>query len=158
MAGSQFRSPIDVDQTLKIVEILQPLVTDLSDLVMLLKHAHWNVRGALFLPLHEQLDTIAETVRDAVDEVAERIVTLGHPADGLVQSVAAGTRLNPLRAQFLATQEVIEGISSRIHTVTTFLRLAIDETGEIDSVTQDMLIGITGPLEKHLWMLQSQQL
>ncbi len=158
MAGSQFRSPIDGDQTMKIAEKLQPLLNDLSDLAMLLKHAHWNVRGALFLPLHEQLDAIADTVRDAVDEIAERIVTIGHPADGLVQSIAAGTRLNPMRAQFLATQEVIEGISSRLHTVTTFLRQAIDETGDVDPVTQDMLMGITGQLEKHLWMLQSQQL
>lgn len=143
---------------MKIVEKLQPLLTDLTDLAMLLKHAHWNVRGALFLPLHEQLDAITDSVRDAADVIAERIVTLGHPADGLVQSVAAGTRMNPLRTQFLATQEVIEGISSRLHTVNTFLRQAIDETGDIDPVTQDTLIGITGQLEKHLWMLQSQQL
>ena len=143
---------------MKIVEIIQPILTDLSDLGLLLKHAHWNVRGALFLSIHEQLDSIANTVRDSADEIAERIVTLGHPADGLVQSVAAGTRLNPLRAQFLPTQEVIEAISSRIHTVTSFLRQAIDDTGDVDPVTQDMLIGITGQLEKHLWMLQSQQL
>ncbi|MDZ4851756.1 MAG: ferritin-like domain-containing protein [Pirellulaceae bacterium] len=44
-----------------------------------MSHARWNVSGALFLQLHEQLDTIADTVRSAADEVAERIVTLGHP-------------------------------------------------------------------------------
>jgi starvation-inducible DNA-binding protein len=158
MAGSQFRPPLDGDRTFKIVEQLQPLLNDFNDLAMLLKHAHWNVRGALFLPLHEQLDTITDTVRDASDEIAERMVMLGHPADGLVQSVAAATRLNPLRVQFLATQEVIEAISSRLHTVINFLRQAIGETGDVDPITQDMLIGITAQLEKHLWLLQSQQL
>ena len=83
---------------MKIVEKLQPLLTDLSDSTLLLKHAHWNVRGALLLSLHEQLNTTSDTFRDAADEIAERIVTLGHPSDGLVQLVAEGTRLNPLRA------------------------------------------------------------
>lgn len=158
MSGSQFRSPIETDLAMKIAEIFQPLLTDLSALGMLLKHAHWNVRGALFLPLHEQLDTVCDVVREAADEIAERMVTLGHPADGLVQSVANSTRLNPLRVQFLPAQEVIESISSRIHVVNTFLREAIVSSGELDAVSQDILIGITGRLEKHLWMLQSQQL
>ncbi|MCY2975848.1 MAG: DNA starvation/stationary phase protection protein [Planctomycetota bacterium] len=158
MSGSQFRSMVDVDKATATAAILQPLLTDITDLSLLLKHAHWNVRGALFQPLHEQLDKIVETARDASDEIAERMVTLGIPADGLVQSIAATTRLNPLHKRFLPTQEVIEEIGNRIHRVIGWLREAINETGNLDPVTQDMLIGICGPLEKHLWMLQSQQL
>lgn len=158
MSGSQFRSPVEADKASKVVKLLQPLLTDLSDLAMLLKHAHWNVRGALFLPLHEQLDKIVDTVREAADEIAERIVTLGEPADGLTQSVAANSRLNPLRVEFLPTAEVVETISGRLDTVNKFLRGAVDESGELDPITQDMLIGITAEMEKHLWMLQSQHL
>jgi len=158
MSGSQFRSIVSIDKANATASILQPLLTDITDLSLLLKHAHWNVRGALFQPLHEQLDEFVETARDASDEIAERMVTLGFPADGLVQSIAASTRLNPLHKRFLPTQEVIEEISNRIHHVIEWLREAIDKTGELDPVTQDMLIGICGLLEKHLWMLQSQQL
>jgi len=158
MNGSQFRSPIPDEKANATAAILQPLLIDVTDLSLLLKHAHWNVRGALFQPLHEQLDLIVDTAREASDEIAERIVTLGHPADGLVQSIAAGTSLNPLHKRFLPTQEVIEEISNRIHRVIELLRNAIDLTGELDPVTQDILIGISRPLEKHLWMLQSQQL
>jgi starvation-inducible DNA-binding protein len=149
---------IDLDKSTATAAILQPLLVDITDLSLLLKHAHWNVRGALFQPLHEQLDDIVETARDASDEIAERIVTLGYPADGLVQSIASATRLNPLHKRFLPTQEVIEEICNRIHRVVEWLREAIEKTGDLDPVTQDMLIGICGPLEKHLWMLQSQQL
>lgn len=158
MSGSQFRSMFDNDKANATATLLQPLLTDITDLSLLLKHAHWNVRGALFQPLHEQLDVIVETARDASDEIAERMVTLGVPADGLVQSIASSTRLNPLHKRFLPTQEVIEEISNRIYRVIEFLREAIEKTGDLDAVTQDMLIGICGPLEKHLWMLQSQQL
>lgn len=158
MSGSQFRSPIDGDRSFKTAERLQVVLTDVTDLSLLLKHAHWNVRGALFLQVHEQLDNIVDTARTASDDIAERIVTLGHPADGLVQSIAANTRLNPLRTQFLSTQEVIEDISSRIHRVIESFRTEIDAVGELDVVSQDLLIGIAAELEKHLWMLQSQQL
>jgi starvation-inducible DNA-binding protein len=158
MSGSQFRSPVDAGRAQKTVGLLQPLLTDLSDLALQLKHAHWNVRGALFLPIHEQLDRIVETVREAADEVAERIVTLGHPANGLAQAIAAESRLNPLRMQFLPSQEVIEALSARLDSVIQFLRVAIAATGELDPVSQDLLIGVAASLEKHLWMLQSQHL
>lgn len=138
--------------------MLQPLVVDLIDLGLHVKHAHWNVRGALFLPVHEQLDKIYETVLEAVDELAERQITLGYPVDGQSKTVAANSRLSPIRTHFLPSQEVVEEISNRLERVISFLREALDAVGDLDPITQDMLIRNTGALEKHLWMLQSQQL
>ena len=37
------------------------------------------------------------------------------------------------------------------------LRQAIATTGEVDPVSEDLLIGIAGSLEKHLWMVQAQE-
>jgi len=37
------------------------------------------------------------------------------------------------------------------------MRERIEALGEIDPVSEDMLIGITAPIEKQLWMLQSQE-
>lgn len=158
MSASKFLSPLAEDKADQVAEQLQPILFDSIDLALILKQAHWNVRGALFVPLHEQLDKIEATVQESVDDLAERLVTIGHPANGLSKNVASASRLNPIRTQFLPTQEVIHEISGRLHTLIGFFRGAIEAVGEIDPVTEDLLIGITSELEKHLWMLQSQQL
>jgi starvation-inducible DNA-binding protein len=158
MTASHFRCALSPESTLSIKEVLQPLVFDLSDLAMQIKHLHWNVRGALFQPLHEQLDSVHETVLDAVDSLAERQIMLGHPVDGLSQSVAKSTRMNAIPVHFFPTQEVIDDLSNRLLRVIEFLREGIDKAGSLDPVTQDLLIGVTADLEKHLWMLQAQQL
>lgn len=158
MTASFFRSPLSDDVTSKLASILQPIVTDLLVLGLQTKHAHWNVRGALFVPLHEQLDKIHETISDAADSVAERQVMIGHPVEGQAVSISKNSTLNPLRSNFLSCQEVVDDISNRLLSITESLRRGIAETGELDPVTQDLLIGITAELEKHLWMLQAQQL
>jgi starvation-inducible DNA-binding protein len=66
--------------------------------------------------------------------------------------------LNPLPVRFLPSQEVIEDISNRLGRAIELLRHGIEVTGVLDPITQDLLIGITAELEKHLWMLQAQQL
>lgn len=158
MTASFFRSALSDEVTSKLAGILQPVVTDLISLGLLTKHAHWNVRGALFVPLHEQLDELHDTISDAADDVAERQVILGHPVEGQAAAISKNATLNPLRSNFLSCQEVVEDVSNRLLALIELLRRSIEETGELDPVTQDLLIGITSELEKHLWMLQAQQL
>lgn len=137
--------------------LIQSLVWDLLDLSLQVKHAHWNVRGKAFLPVHEQLDSIHNTLLESIDELAERHVTLGLPIDGTCPSIASHSRVPPIHFQFLEASSVIEEVASRLLGFIGNLRSAIDVSGDLDAVTQDMLIGICGPLEKHLWMLQAQQ-
>ncbi|MEI8211445.1 MAG: DNA starvation/stationary phase protection protein [Planctomycetota bacterium] len=158
MTGSSFRSPVSAEIADRLAAELQPLVLDLIDLSLQLKHAHWNLRGAVFVPLHEQLDGLHESVLGAADALAERQVMIGHAVDGLARSFTERSRLNPLPVRFLPSQEVIEDISNRLARVIELLRHGIEITGALDPITQDLLIGTTAGLEKHLWMLQAQQL
>lgn len=158
MSGSDFKSPLTEDIASRLAAILQPIVFDLLDLSLQLKHVHWNLRGALFTPLHAQLDAIHAAVGEAADGVAERQIMIGHPVDGQSASVAAHSHLNALHVRFLPSQEGIEDMSNRLLRVIVVVRDGIHATGELDPVTQDLLIGIAAGLEKHLWMLQAQQL
>ena len=37
------------------------------------------------------------------------------------------------------------------------LRSSIEKLGDLDPITEDLCIAISGSLEKHLWMLQAQE-
>ena len=71
----------------KVNELLGRRLGDGIDLLLQLKHAHWNVKGPSFIALHELFDKVHAGVAEYVDLIAERIVQLGGTADGLAPVV-----------------------------------------------------------------------
>ena len=141
----------------KVTSILQDNLTNLIDLALLLKQAHWNVVGPNFRSVHLQLDEIIETVRDASDEVAERVSALGVAPDGRSSTVAEHSELKSYPNEFVRVTETIHLVADAMKTTIDHLREGIEKTGDLDPITEDMLIAISGPLEKHLWMVQAQE-
>ncbi|HBO14405.1 MAG TPA: DNA starvation/stationary phase protection protein, partial [Halieaceae bacterium] len=75
---ANFTAPGIEDATAeKTIGILDNRMVALIDLALTLKHVHWNVVGPNFIGVHEMLDPQVEAVREMVDQVAERIATLG---------------------------------------------------------------------------------
>ncbi|TWU46801.1 DNA starvation/stationary phase protection protein Dps [Rubripirellula reticaptiva] len=141
----------------KVTGILQGNLTNLIDLALLMKQAHWNVVGPNFRSIHLHLDEIIATVRDASDEVAERIAALGIPADGRSSTVAEASELESYPRDFVNVKETITRVADATKTTIDSLRDAIAKLGDLDPISEDMLIAISGPMEKHLWMLQAQE-
>lgn len=147
---------IDTGRAEKIAAILQERLTTLIDLSLTLKHIHWNVIGSGFIAVHEMMDTQTDSVRDMVDEVAERIATLGGVAGGLATQVvdmrsaeeeyALGRA--PVMAHLGALDKVYERIGSG-H------REAIEQLPSLDPVSEDMLISQTAQLEMHHWFVRA---
>lgn len=152
------RDILDSEPNEQVALILQKNLTNLIDLALLMKQAHWNVVGQNFRSIHLQLDEIIATVRDASDEVAERISTLGVAPDGRSATVAQESELSEYPREFVKVGETIRLVADATKATIDSLRSAIEKTGDLDPVSEDLLIGISGPLEKHLWMLQAQEI
>ena len=135
---------------------LQGLLVDLLAIALNGKQAHWHVTGSHFVPVHEQLDAIVDDAREWADLVAERAVTLGQPVDGRPATVAKTSRVAPFQEGFVEDDKVVRLVSDELRVVAERTRTAIERLGELDLVTQDLVIEIQRGLEKHLWMLQAQ--
>jgi len=135
-------------------ETLQDLLFHCIDMTMLLKHCHWNVKGVGFRPLHEFLDDIYSTVDDIRDDIAERMVMLQYPANGLSEDVVRNSDLATLPVEFIGTAEVISEMESRLEQLVKKFNEAVKSTNGDDPVTSNMLQDMTHQLEKHLWMLR----
>ena len=70
-------------------QFLTPMVLGLQGLAVNGKQAHWNVRGANFIAIHELLDSVVANAQAGADQAAERIVALGLPIVARVSSVAS---------------------------------------------------------------------
>ena len=139
-----------------VVKDLQATLVELVDLALLGKQAHWNVVGAHFRSVHLELDEIVDTSRLAYDRVAERLVTIGVPADGRAETVSTTSELAPYPAGFVSSTQTVELVGAAMDTIGGRMRERIARIGDVDPVSQDILIGTLDELEKAAWMLRSQ--
>lgn len=140
----------------KLIALMQPLLSDAIDLHYQAKQAHWNVRGASFIALHELFDKVAGEVEEHVDTIAERIAQLGGMPEGTIRSSAKRTRLKEYPLSISEGEQHVEALCSAISTFNAGARDAIDTSDEIgDKVTADMFTGIARGLDKTLWFIES---
>ncbi len=152
----QFTIPGMTDkQGKQVADLLQKQLSTYNDLHLTLKHVHWNVVGPNFIGVHEMIDPQVELVRGYADEAAERIAALGASPQGTPgailkdrtwddYSVGRDTVAAHLAALDLVYVGVIEDT-----------RKAIETVGDLDPVTEDMLIGHAGELEKFQWFVRA---
>lgn len=138
-----------------VVEILQRRLHALNDLALTLKHVHWNVVGPHFIAVHTMLDPQVDSVREMVDTLAERIATLGGSPVGtpgaLVQE-RSWSDYSVGRADAIAHL----GALNLVYTgVVGEHRADIEQTEELDAVTQDMLIAQSAALEQFQWFVRA---
>ena len=134
-------------------QFLSPVVIGLQALTVNGKQAHWHVRGANFVGVHELLDTIVAHAGDWADTAAERIVALGLPIDARVQTVAAKAKPTKVPAGFTKSDELVRDVIADIDAILVDVKAAIDGLDEIDLTSQDVVIEIMRGLEKDRWFL-----
>jgi starvation-inducible DNA-binding protein len=144
---------VSPDVAAGVAQFLSPVVIDLTALVVNGKQAHWHVRGANFVGVHELLDTIVEHAQDWADSAAERIVALGLPVDARLATVAAKTTTGELTAGFQQSGTTIAEFVAQIDAALTSVKTAVDELDAIDLTSQDIAIEIARGLEKDRWFL-----
>ena len=139
----------------EIIAVLQKRLHALNDLALTLKHIHWNVVGPQFIAVHTMLDPQVDGVRVMVDDVAERIATLGGSPKGTPGVLVAERTWDDYSIgrddaiAHLGALDLVYGGVIEDH------RVAIDTTEEPDPVTQDMLIAQTGELEQYQWFVRA---
>ncbi|MFC4225174.1 Dps family protein [Lysinibacter cavernae] len=136
-----------------VAQFLSPVVVDLTALAVNGKQAHWHVRGATFIAVHELLDTIVAHAQDFADLAAERIIALGLPIDGRIGSVAANTTTATLSEGFQQADVTIREMIAQLDATIATVQTAVTELDDIDLVSQDVAIAIAQGLEKDRWFL-----
>ncbi len=139
----------------QVAEILQDRLNALNDLALTLKHVHWNVVGPHFIGVHEMIDPQVVEVRDMVDETAERIATMGLSPIGTPGAIVKNRSWDDYTIDRGTTDEHLGALDVVYTGLLEDHRKAQETIGDLDAVTEDMLIGQIKSLELFHWFVRA---
>jgi starvation-inducible DNA-binding protein len=139
----------------ELAALLQERLSAYNDLHLTLKHVHWNVVGPNFIGVHEMLDPQVELVRGFADAAAERIAALGSSPKGTVGAIAADRTWDDYSLGRDTVPAHLAALDLVYNGVIADTRKAIERAGELDPVTEDMLISQAGELEQFQWFVRA---
>lgn len=135
---------------------LSKLLADTYTLYLTTHNFHWNVTGPMFNTLHLMFMGQYTELWNAVDPIAERIRSLGHPAPGSyaqfgkLSSIRDVPELPPKALEMVAI--LVDGHEAVARTARGVFPLA-DKAG--DEPTADLLTQRLTVHEQTAWMLRS---
>lgn len=148
-------SGIDSSHAEKMNELLAQRLTSMIDLELTLKHVHWNVVGPNFIAVHEMLDGFVVEIRDIVDELAERIRTLGGVPTGLPGALTTNRTWDDYPLGQASTQDHLRQLDVVYDGIVLDHRRAIAHGANYDPVSEGILVDQTASLEMQQWFVRS---
>ncbi|CAN5787829.1 DNA starvation/stationary phase protection protein [soil metagenome] len=153
---SSYTAPgLDKEAAAAVRETLQERLVALIDLQLTIKHIHWNVVGRNFISVHEMLDPQHAEVSAYVDAVAERIATLGGEPLGTPGAVVERRSWDNYKLNRALTHEHLQALDSVYVGLIEDHRKAIATCGDLDPVSEDLLLGQTNQLELFHWFVRA---
>ena len=152
----QTRNTLSENIRNRSIELLNKHLAAAIDLHAQVKHAHWNVRGANFIAVHELFDKVAGAVEDYSDTIAERAAALGGTAHGTIQVAVKHSFLVPYSLGIADAKDHIFEVSGALAAFGQSARQAIDESaGFGDADTADVFTEISRGIDHQLWLVES---
>lgn len=138
-----------------LVNELNTQVSSWSVLYTKLHNYHWYVKGHQFFTLHAKFEELYNEATLHMDEIAERILTLGgNPVatlkEHLEQSVVKEATGNE------QAEEMVKVIANDYGEMMQSLKKGMALAAEAgDDMTEDLLNATYQSIEKHQWMLRA---
>lgn len=138
-----------------IADGVSRVLADSYTLYLKTHYYHWNVTGKMFQTLHTMFETHYTELATAVDDIAERIRSLGHTAPG---TYIAFKELSTIKedSNVPDAMDMIKNLVEGHETVARTARSVIEaaDAGN-DEATLDLLTQRIALHEKTSWMLRS---
>lgn len=138
------------------------LATDLNELLanfqvyyQNLRSVHWNIKGPNFFALHEKFEELYTEAQVQIDDIAERILTLGETPLHTFQDYLENSKVHVAK-DVHQDKECVKVVLDSIKQILTIERDILDKSGEMgDEGTNAMMSDFISGQEKTAWMLNS---
>lgn len=143
---------LDTGKSKKLAEKLNILLANYSLFYQNTRGYHWNIKGEKFFELHVKFEELYNDLLLKIDEVAERILTLGHSPHHTYtqyQSVTSIKESKEVSDGAKAVENILNSFKTLISLQRELLALS-DEAG--DEGTNALMSDYIREQEKLVWM------
>ncbi len=141
--------------TEKLVKELNQLLSDFHIYYQNTRGFHWNIKGHKFFELHVKFEELYTESLTNIDEIAERILTIGGQPLHTFEDYQNTSKLK-VHKNVSQDSECVEAIYAQLGQLVeqenVVKELAV-EAG--DNETEDMMIGLANGQQKTMWMFRS---
>lgn len=146
---------LNTEEANKISDALNTLLASFQTYYQNLRGIHWNIKGKRFFELHVKFEELYNDANIKVDEIAERILTLGetplHTFEDYskVSKVAVGKNITNDEA---SVQLIVDSLKSLLVLEREILNLS--DEGD-DEGTNALMSDFITEQEKTIWMMKA---
>jgi starvation-inducible DNA-binding protein len=148
---------IKPENSVKVADALNKLLSDEHVLYIKTRNAHWNVEGPDFAAVHKFFENQYGQLDEIIDLVAERIRAIGHYTEGTMSNFLKLTQLSEKTRENNDSQSYIKDLLSDHEAVIIELRENINRFAKDhhDLGSSDFITGLMETHEKMAWMLRA---
>lgn len=149
------RIGLNEEKTRDLAVLLNDLLANYSTFYQNVRGYHWNIKGEKFFELHVKFEELYNNLLLKIDEVAERILTLGFTPNHKYTDYLKTTKV-PESSEVSDGSKAVNNILDAFKVLLTKQREILDLSAEInDEGTNAMMSDNIREQEKLVWMYSS---
>lgn len=138
-----------------LIKEMNTQVSTWSVMYTKLHNYHWYVKGHQFFTLHEKFEELYNEATAHMDEIAERILTLGGDPVATLKEHLEQSVVKEAKGDEKA-DAMVKAVVEDFGAIMESLKKGMDEAAKVgDGMTEDLLNATYQSIEKHQWMLNA---
>lgn len=146
---------LDTKKTQNLADELNQLLANFQLYYQNLRGIHWNIKGRMFFDLHAKFEELYTDANLKVDEIAERILTLGATPLHTFEDYTKAARV-PVGKNISKDEKAVELIVDSLSELLKIERSILNSSDEAnDEGTNSMMSDFITEQEKTVWMMKA---
>ncbi len=147
---------LDEKEVKPVVDLLNDYLANYHIHYQKLRGCHWNIKGSNFFTLHVKFEELYTEAQTTIDEIAERVLTLGKPPHSRFADYIAESTIQEIDTIGMPDMVMIDAILDDMSQLIQMERDLLEATEMAsDEGTNDMVNRFMQFKEKNTWMLRS---
>ena len=146
---------LDTKKTKSIAGDLNHLLANFQIYYQNLRGIHWNIKGKRFFDLHVKFEELYTDANIKVDEIAERILTLGETPLHTFEEYS-NAAIVPIGKNISEDEKAVQLIVASLSELLKIERQILETAGDAnDEGTNSMMSDFITEQEKTIWMMKA---
>jgi len=146
---------LSTEKSLALSSDLNELLANFQRYYQNLRGIHWNIKGKRFFDLHVKFEELYNDANLKVDEIAERILTLGGVPLHTFEDYIAKSKV-PVGKNITKDEDAIRLIVDSLSQLLLIERKILNASGDSDDEgTNSMMSDFITEQEKTVWMMKA---